>query len=67
MEIRVDHTGEQQNEILKVSGGLRGITTNANSRNRLFAAAPILRALCSTSVGTKKHNICPKEENRNVE
>ena len=54
--IGVVHAGEQQNEMLKVSGGLRGIATNANARNRFFATAPILRALCSASE-TKKHNI----------
>ena len=55
--IGVDHAGEQQNKMLKVSGGLRGIAINANAGNRFFATASILRALCSASETKKHYNI----------
>ena len=47
--------------MLKVSGGLRGIATNANARNRFFATAPILRALCSAYETKKHYNISMSE------
>ena len=47
--IGVDHAGEQENKLLKVRGGLRGIAANVNARNRFFATTPILRGLCNTS------------------
>ena len=36
-----DHAGEQQNKILKIVGGLIGITKNEQARTRYFSVAPI--------------------------
>ena len=41
-QIGVDHAGEQVNKLLKVSGGLEGITKNVNARDRLFLTAPFI-------------------------
>ena len=37
-----DHCGEQINKILKVAGGLIGISSNENARTRFFLTAPFL-------------------------
>ena len=54
--IGVDHAGEQENKVLKVSGGLRGIATNINARNRFFVIVPLIRYLCETPAVTAKHH-----------
>ncbi|ESO99438.1 hypothetical protein LOTGIDRAFT_158523 [Lottia gigantea] len=40
--IGMDHAGEQENKIMKVEGGLIGISNNENERTRYFLVAPIL-------------------------
>ena len=40
--IGVDHSGEQVNKILKISGGLVGISHNVNARDRFFLTAPYI-------------------------
>ena len=40
--IWVDHAGEQQNKKLKIHGGLIGITTKENSRNKYFIISPVI-------------------------
>ena len=52
----VDHAGEQENKLIKISGGLCGIATNTNARERYFATAPIMRALFNTSKENQKHH-----------
>ena len=40
--IGVDHSGEQVNKILKINGGLVGISHNVNARDRFFLTAPYI-------------------------
>ena len=56
----VDHAGEQENKVLKVYGGLRGIANNENARNRFFVVAPIINRLCSEL--QERHPV-PKQHN----
>ena len=42
-----DHAGEQVNKVLKTRGGLKGITTNENSRLRHLLIAPLLSSITS--------------------
>ena len=41
----MDHAGEQENKLLKISGGLRGIANNENTRNRFFINAPFVNII----------------------
>ena len=43
--IGVDHAGEQVNKILKINGGLVGISHNVNARDRFFLTAPFIYIL----------------------
>ena len=67
--IGVDHAGEQENKVLKVSGGLRGIATNINARNRFFAIVPLIHYLCEMPAVTAKHHntslLQQRQRNRN--
>ena len=38
----VDHAGEQVNKILKINGGLVGISHNVNARDRFFLTTPYI-------------------------
>ena len=40
-----DHAGEQENKVLKIQGGLQGITRQENARIRYFLIAPILKEI----------------------
>ena len=60
-----DHSGEQVNKILKVPGGLVGISSNENARTRFFLSAPFLAAIeeemkgmCAkpTTIGAPTHH-----------
>ena len=63
--IGVDHAGEQENKVLKVHGGLRGIANNENARNRFFIVAPIINRLCSElqerHAPKQHHNLIPSQ------
>lgn len=70
--IGVDHAGEQENKVLKVHGGLRGIANNENARNRFFVAAPIINRLCSElqerhHVPKQHHNLIPSQISKQAE
>ena len=41
-----DHAGEQQNKIMKIKGGLKGISKEENARVRHFLTAPVLQEIC---------------------
>ena len=59
----VDHAGEQENKLLKISGGLRGIANNENARNRFFINAPfvnIIKKGLKGSYDNIHHNLRPK-------
>ena len=64
--IGVDHAGEQQNKKLKIQGGLIGITTKENSRNRYFIISPVISQIvygmeemrnCKTNEHTLHHGL----------
>ena len=40
--IGVDHADEQVNKILKINGGLVGISHNVNARDRFYLTAPYI-------------------------
>ena len=40
-----DHAGEQQNKIMKIEGGLKGISKEENARVRHFLTAPVLQEI----------------------
>ena len=41
----VDHAGEQENKLLKISRGLRGIANNKNARNRFYINVPFVNII----------------------
>ena len=49
----MDHAGEQVNKILKIDGGLVGVSRNVNARNRFMITAPII-----AGISTKAKEIC---------
>lgn len=63
-----DHAGEQENKVLKVQGGLRGIANNENARNRFFLVAPVLsqinRNLSETKTLPVHHNLLPSKTSK---
>ncbi len=62
--IGVDHAGEQENKVLKVHGGLRGIANNENARNRFFGGAPMINRLCSEL--QERHHVPKQHHNLNT-
>ena len=55
----MDHTGEQVNEVIKIEGGLTGVSRNENARTRYFLTAPIISKIASnfrTANTEKKHH-----------
>ena len=65
--IGVDYAGEQVNRVLKVDGGLTGISSNQNARTRLLLIAPIISHLteemkarsCSQEKVKTHHQLTP--------
>jgi hypothetical protein len=55
-----DHAGEQENKVLKVQGGLQGITRQENARTRYFLIAPILKEIVNDM---QKMGGSPEEQN----
>ena len=45
--IGADHAGEQVNKVLKVEGGIIGISNNTNARLKFFLTAPLLADLAN--------------------
>ena len=43
----MDHAGEQVNKIIKISGGLIGVSRNENARARYFLTVPIISKIAS--------------------
>ena len=43
----MDHAGEQVNEVIKIEGGLTGVSRNENARTRYFLTAPIISKIAS--------------------
>eukprot|EP00794_Sanderia_malayensis_P017161 gene17161-18883_t len=70
--IGVDHAVEQENKLLKIDGGLRGIANNEKARNCFFVAAPIINRLCSElqerhTVPKQHHNLIPFQISKQAE
>ena len=64
--IGVDQADEQQNKKLKIQGGLIGMSTKENSRNRYFIISPVISQIvnkmeemgnCKTSEQTLHHRL----------
>ena len=47
--IGMDHAGEQINKILKIEGGIVGISRNENARTRYFLTAPIIAQIIANT------------------
>ena len=43
----MDHAGEQVNKLLKINGGLVGVSKNVNARNRFMITAPIIAEIAT--------------------
>ena len=55
--IGMDHRGEQVNKMLKIDGGIVGISRNENARTRFMLSAPIIAEISSSfkdSIGSSK-------------
>ena len=53
----MDHRGEQVNKILKIDGGIVGISRNENAHTRFMLSAPIIAEISSSfkdSIGPSK-------------
>ena len=60
----MDHAGEQENKLLKISGGLRGIANNENARNKFFINAPFVNIIKNELKGSYDnihHNLKPSK------
>ena len=49
----MDHAGEQVNKLLKINGGLIGVSKNVNARNRFMITAPII-----SGISTEAKKVC---------
>ena len=57
--IGVDHAGEQINKIMKIDGGLTGISNNENARNRYFLTVPLLANISKNILNGLFRNTTP--------